>query len=242
MNLLKVVAIVGYRKSGKTEVIERLIKELRGRGYRVGTIKHVREKNFTIDQPGKDTWRHAKAGAEVVVSLASREVATVLKRRARLEEVIRVIGWLDFLVLEGFREAKGITKVAIARTPREASKLVDKFTIACIGYGKWGLPVLKPKEVKKLANLIERRALPPMPGLNCRGCGYSRCEDFVLAVLAGRAKLEDCQPLFDRVKLTVDGKPIPLNPFMQELIAGTIRGMLSSLKGAKGKRIELRVS
>jgi molybdopterin-guanine dinucleotide biosynthesis protein B len=64
----------------------------------------------------------------------------------------------------------------------------------------------------------------------------------VLAVLAGRAKLEDCQPLFDRVKLTVDGKPIPLNPFMQELIAGTIRGMLSSLKGAKGKRIELRVS
>ena len=36
-----VVSIVGESKSGKTAVIERLVQELKYRGYRVATIKHA---------------------------------------------------------------------------------------------------------------------------------------------------------------------------------------------------------
>jgi len=239
--MFRAVAVVGFRKSGKTTVVEGLVRELVKRGYRVGTIKHIREKEFSIDVPGKDTWRHAQAGASVTVSLAPREVATVTKRSAKIEEVMATLQWLDFIVLEGFRESKGIAKIATPRTAEEAAKLVDKFTIACIGYGSQGLPVLKLNQVKELADIVEEKALPVLPGLDCRRCGYPNCEEFELAVLQGKAKVEDCQPMHDLVRLRVDEKVIPLNPFVQDLIASTIRGMLSSLKGAKGKEIELTV-
>ena len=239
--MLRAVAVVGFRKSGKTTVVEGLVRELVKRGYRVGTIKHIREKEFSIDVPGKDTWRHAKAGASVVVSLAPREVATVTKRSAKIEEVMVMLQWLDFIILEGFRRSKGIAKIATPRTAEETAKLVDKFTIACIGYSSRGLPVLKLDQVKELADIVEEKALPVLPGLDCRRCEYPSCEEFALAVLQGKAKVEDCQPMHDLVSLRVDGRVIPLNPFVQDLIASTIRGMLSSLKGAKGKEIELVV-
>jgi len=239
--VLRAVAVVGFRKSGKTTVVEGLVRELVKRGYRVGTIKHIREKEFSIDVTGKDTWRHAQAGASVTVSLAPREVATVTKRSAKIEEVMATLQWLDFIILEGFRRSKGIAKIATPRTAEETAKLVDKFTIACIGYGRRGLPVLKLDQVKELADIVEEKALPVLPGLDCRRCGYPSCEEFALAVLKGQAKVEDCQPMHDLVRLRVDGRVIPLNPFVQDMIASTIRGMLSSLKGAKGKEIELTV-
>jgi len=239
--VLRAVAVVGFRKSGKTTVVEGLVRELVKRGYQVGTIKHIREKEFSIDAPGKDTWRHAQAGASVILSLAPREVTTITKRSVKLEEVMSTLQWLDFIVLEGFRESKGIAKIATSRTAEEAAKLMDKFTIACVGYGRRGLPVFKLDQVKELADIVEKKALPMLPGLDCRRCGYPSCEEFALAVLKGKAKVEDCQPMHDLVRLRVDENVIPLNPFVQDLIASTIRGMLSSLKGAKGKEIELTV-
>jgi molybdopterin-guanine dinucleotide biosynthesis protein B len=239
--MLKAVAVVGFKKSGKTMVVEGLVRELTGRGYRVGTIKHIREKKFSIDVPGKDTWRHGQAGARVVVSMSPREVAVITKRSAKPVEVMRTLQWLDFIIVEGFRKVKGIAKIATSRTAGEAAKLVDKFTIACVGYGRWGVPVLSLGRIKELADIVEKRALPILPGLNCRRCEYKSCEEFALAVLTGRAKLEDCQPIYDPVRLRVGGKVIPLNPFVQGLIAGTVRGMLSPLKGTRGKDIELRV-
>ena len=239
--MLRAVAVVGFRKSGKTTVVEGLVRELVKRGYRVGTIKHIREKDFSIDAPGKDTWRHAQAGASVIVSLAPREVATITKRSAKLEEIMSTLQWLDFVILEGFHKSRGIAKIAIPRTAGEVAKLVDKFTIACVGYGRRGLPVLKLDRVKELTDIVEEKALPILPGLNCRRCGYPSCEEFSLALLSGRAKVDDCQPMHDLVRLRVDDKVISLNPFIQDMIAGTVRGMLSSLKGAKGKEFELRV-
>jgi len=240
--MLRAVAIVGFKKSGKTTVVEGLVRELAGRGYRVGTIKHIRDKNFSIDVPGKDTWRHAQAGARVVVSMAPQEVATITKRgRIKPEEVMRTLQWLDFIIIEGFRKLKGVTKIATSRTADEAAKLVDKFTIACVGYGRWAVPVFSLNQMKELADVVEKRALPLLPGLDCGRCEYKSCEEFALAALAGQAELEDCLPMYDSVRLRVDGKVVPINPFVQDLIAGAVKGMLSPLKGAKGRVIELVV-
>jgi molybdopterin-guanine dinucleotide biosynthesis protein B len=240
--MLRAVAVVGFRKSGKTTVVEGLVRELAGRGYRVGTIKHIREKKFSIDVQGKDTWRHAQAGARVVVSMAPQEVATITKRgRIKPVDVLRTLQWLDFIIIEGFRKVKGITKIATSRTTGEAAKLVDKFTIACVGSGRWGVPVFSLNQIKELANVVEKRALPVLPGLNCGSCEYKTCEEFALAVLAGRAELGDCLPMYAPVRLRVDGKVVTLNPFVQGLIAGAVKGMLSPLKGTRGRVIELVV-
>jgi molybdopterin-guanine dinucleotide biosynthesis protein B len=57
-----VVSVVGHSGSGKTTLLEKLISGLKDRGYSVGTIKHDVH-GFEMDRPGKDSWRHKKAGA-----------------------------------------------------------------------------------------------------------------------------------------------------------------------------------
>ena len=80
-----------------------------------------------------------------------------------------------------------------------------------------------------------------LPEIDCKHCGYKSCREFALAVLAGKRRWDGCPTLQERVVLTVDGKQVFLNPFIQDMIAGAIVGILSSLKGAKGERIELKV-
>jgi molybdopterin-guanine dinucleotide biosynthesis protein B len=80
-----------------------------------------------------------------------------------------------------------------------------------------------------------------MFGLDCRRCGYKTCEDFTRAALAGKIRAKDCRAAFGNVELRVDGKLVPLSPFVQDFLAGATVGMLSSLKEAKGEEIELRV-
>lgn len=64
--MLPIVCIVGKSNVGKTTLLEGLITELKRRGHRVATVKHDVH-GFEIDQPGKDSWRHAQAGSDAVV-------------------------------------------------------------------------------------------------------------------------------------------------------------------------------
>ncbi|MDQ7032752.1 MAG: molybdopterin-guanine dinucleotide biosynthesis protein MobB, partial [Desulfonauticus sp.] len=72
---MKVIAVLGRKSSGKTTTIEVLTKELVKKGYKIAAIKHIPEKNFTIDTEGKDTWRFAQSGATKIISIASKEIA-----------------------------------------------------------------------------------------------------------------------------------------------------------------------
>ncbi len=97
LRLLRVIVIAGRKKSGKTKVIEGLVKELMNRGYRVGTVKHVPMQGFTLDQSGTDTWRHAQAGSKTVVCISPDEVATLEKRKPDLGEILSSLHNLDGL-------------------------------------------------------------------------------------------------------------------------------------------------
>ncbi|MFQ5887918.1 MAG: molybdopterin-guanine dinucleotide biosynthesis protein B, partial [Candidatus Hydrothermarchaeales archaeon] len=103
---MNILAVVGRgRKSGKTTTVECLVRELTSRGYKVGTIKHIHEEDFTIDTEGKDTWRHTKAGAKIVVSAAPKEVCAIKKLygRDRFKEAVHMLEGesLDYIIVEG---------------------------------------------------------------------------------------------------------------------------------------------
>jgi molybdopterin-guanine dinucleotide biosynthesis protein B len=241
VSLLRVVSVVGFHGAGKTRVAEAIIRELVKRGYKVGAIKHVRDEDFSIDRPGKDTWRHARAGAEVIASLAPNEFATIEKRHVELEDAIARFEGLDFLIVEGFREFNEIARIIVARDEGEIKELAGDLSIACVGAPCPHLPSFKIDEIVELVDLVERKAFPLLPGVNCKQCGFESCGGFARAVLEGDAPWNGCVALKERLKLVVDRKKIPLKPFVQDFIAGAIEGMLSSLKGAKGREIELKV-
>jgi molybdopterin-guanine dinucleotide biosynthesis protein B len=72
VNNARVLGLAGWSGAGKTTLLMKLIPLLTQRGLKVATIKHAHHA-FDVDQPGKDSYEHRRAGAsEVIVSSARR--------------------------------------------------------------------------------------------------------------------------------------------------------------------------
>ncbi len=102
-----VIIIAGWSGSGKTTLLERIIPELAGRGLRLATVKHDAH-GFDMDQSGKDTWRHRQAGAAVTAIASPAGFAVVaggLGREPSLEDMIRLLGDVDLVLVEGYKRA-----------------------------------------------------------------------------------------------------------------------------------------
>jgi len=102
--MLPVISIVGRSNCGKTTYLEKLIQELKNRDYKVATIKHDVH-GFDIDKPGKDTWRHAQAGADIVCISSPWKMAMIKKveEEIPLDEVIAYIDGVDIIFTEGYK-------------------------------------------------------------------------------------------------------------------------------------------
>ena len=103
---MKVFGIVGWKNSGKTGLVERLVEDITNRGVTVSTMKHAHH-NFDVDQKGKDSFRHRKAGAHQV--LLSSDARWVLMTELReslkptMEEQLRKMDPVDLVLIEGFK-------------------------------------------------------------------------------------------------------------------------------------------
>ena len=98
-------SVVGYGSSGKTTLIRKLVKELRGRGYKIAVVKHDPQEHGAVDQSGSDTSLFWEAGSEAVI-LASPSRLTLFKRTEKdlsLEELLPLCGEVDCVILEGYK-------------------------------------------------------------------------------------------------------------------------------------------
>jgi molybdopterin-guanine dinucleotide biosynthesis adapter protein len=103
-----VISFVGRSNTGKTTLLEKVIPMLRSRGFRVGTIKH-HAGEFEIDQEGKDSYRHKKAGATATMITSPTKVALVedISRELTLAEVIeRYMHEVDVVITEGYKRER----------------------------------------------------------------------------------------------------------------------------------------
>lgn len=104
---MRVYGVTGWKNSGKTTLVERLVAELTGRGFTVSTIKHAHH-GFDVDQPGKDSHRHRAAGAgQVLVASAKRwALMTELEPGAGeppLSGLLARLDPVDLVLVEGYK-------------------------------------------------------------------------------------------------------------------------------------------
>lgn len=158
-----VVGIVGRSNSGKTTLLEKLIPELKRRGYRVGTIKHHSHPGFEIDKPGKDTWRHARAGSDHVVISAPDKVAAI--RRVEVEPDVETIAStmrdVDVILTDGYKQAP-IPRIEVVRAARSREPLCAPEELIAIVTDlplDLGVPRFGLDDATALADFIERRFL-----------------------------------------------------------------------------------
>jgi len=117
-----VVSVVGRSGSGKTVFLERLISELKRRGLKVGTIKHHLH-DFEIDQPGKDSWRHARAGSDTVIISSPKKVALIkrLEDEMDIDQLVQDYMYdLDLVLTEGYK-SRARRRVEVYRNERGGS-------------------------------------------------------------------------------------------------------------------------
>ena len=105
---MKVIGFAGWSGSGKTTLIERLIPLLTGQGLKVSLVKHAHH-DFDVDQPGKDSWRHRKAGCSEVLVTSARRWALMHEltgeRELTLGQALSRLSMCDLVLVEGYKRA-----------------------------------------------------------------------------------------------------------------------------------------
>ena len=104
--MIPVVLVVGPSGVGKTTFLEKLLPRLKERGLRAAYLKHFHG-DFSLDQPGKDTWRLARAGADAVALSTPQKFALIrrLEGELSLEEIVEGLRDYDLVLAEGYKGA-----------------------------------------------------------------------------------------------------------------------------------------
>jgi molybdopterin-guanine dinucleotide biosynthesis protein B len=217
--LYMIIGVYGYQDSGKTTLVEGLIRELSGKGYKVASVKHSPDTEGT-DIPGKDTWRHSEAGSDPVALQAADGTVIIKRPGQELESIVEMIQrefCPDVLIVEGHKEG-GFPKIAVGDIePTEGTVMVNPEIEDAVAY-------IEDHAAREVA--YER-----LPRLNCGKCGMT-CADMAIEIAANRKGFDDCREMPSRsVEILIGGQRLPVGAFVAEVAESTIRGLLSSLKG-----------
>ena len=103
---MNVFGVVGWKNSGKTGLMERLVAEFVSRGVSVSTLKHAHH-SFEVDRPGKDSDRHRVAGAQQVLLSSSNRWALMSELRGAKEpplaKLLAKLSPVDLVLIEGYK-------------------------------------------------------------------------------------------------------------------------------------------
>lgn len=119
---MRLLGVVGWKDSGKTTLIVRLIQHYVARGLSVASIKHAHHP-LELDRPGKDSHKHAQAGAQEVILASAARWALFRELRGdpepSLDELVQRLAPCDLVLVEGFKE-HAHPKIEVHRVARGA--------------------------------------------------------------------------------------------------------------------------
>jgi molybdopterin-guanine dinucleotide biosynthesis adapter protein len=158
----RIVSIVGHSGAGKTTLIEKIVPELRKRGYTIGVVKHAHH-GFDMDKPGKDSWRHQKAGADTVIVTSPDSFAMIKKKRGiGLEEILTYFHDVDLVIAEGYKKEK-LPKIEIFRSEAYDNPIcLDRDELVGFVSDRMldlDVPAFGLEEIEKIADFIQQKFL-----------------------------------------------------------------------------------
>ncbi|MGQ9667990.1 MAG: molybdopterin-guanine dinucleotide biosynthesis protein B [Anaerolineae bacterium] len=154
----------------------KVIRELKRRGYRVGTIKHDAH-DFEMDRAGTDTWRHAQAGSDHVVISSPHKVASIRKveREASLWELAETMTDVDIILTEGYKRGPA-PKIEVSRRERSSELICSPAElIAVVSDQHFDIPVpqFDLDDAVGVVDLIVEQFLMPTPAAQHQAESFS---------------------------------------------------------------------
>lgn len=220
---MRIVMIKGYSKTGKTSTVTSLVKELRKRGYTVGTVKDIHFEGYHADNPGTDTYKHRDAGAQRVTALGPADTAIIVDRHMKIEEILKYYKE-DFVILEGDSGLKCPT-IITGKTIDDLDKRMCPEAIAFSGI------IAGDLRTHEEAGIKEYRGLPVINGIT----EVEKMADLV------EKKTSSATGDID-VELTIGGEDVFMVPFVKNTIKNVVIGAVKALDGyEEGKEIVIKV-
>lgn len=211
-----IITFIGWHDSGKTTLASRVVSCLTGLGYRVAVIKSTSDEGIPFDTPGTDTHKHRQAGAVGVMLVAPDQMVlqTANPRLSLRTLAHRFFADVDLVVGEGFKTARKVPKIEVLRNLEQSLR----------------------EEVQGIVAVATD--LDNVPGDNV----------FALDAVSEIAHFIEKRYLRDKGRrematLLVNGDRVPIKSFVQEALAGSVQGFVSSLKlSDEVREIELRIT
>jgi len=223
---IPIIGVVGSRHSGKTATVETIVKGLTQKGYKIATAKHIHQKNFTIDTPGRDTWKHTQAGAHITLAVAANELTTIKKTdttKLTINDIAKAcVDNTDVIVLEGFRgliaQELAIPKIITVKNQREIDEATKTFK-PILAYATLSPetkftkltnpPIHITKNPQKLIQIIDKRIGP---------------------IIAKNRETKDSTTIIE-----INQQLLPLNPYVQKVTRNVLLSIITTLKGTNIK-------
>ncbi|MCD8037121.1 MAG: molybdopterin-guanine dinucleotide biosynthesis protein B [Clostridiales bacterium] len=102
--MCRIIAVSGYKNSGKTTLIEKLTAYLTGKGLKVAVIKHDGH-SFEPDRNGTDTRMFLDAGAYGTAVFDGEKYQIVKRQKVDAEALIEFFPEADLIFIEGLKNS-----------------------------------------------------------------------------------------------------------------------------------------
>ena len=115
---MKTIAVIGWKNSGKTTLVSRLVSHLRKKKFKVGVVKHAHH-TFDIDHPNTDSYKIRQAGSYKTTIVSEKRLAHIEEKispEIDIEELIKLNNGCDILIFEGFKKIKKLSKIEVNLT------------------------------------------------------------------------------------------------------------------------------
>ena len=239
---MKVIAVNGITKSGKTTVCETIISGLREKGFTVGSVKEIHNELFKIDpDPQRNTNRHKIAGSQLVIARGLFETDVLYQSMLPIEDILKHFNH-DYVILEGVTDLN-CPRILTGHSIEEIQERKDERCILVSGVLAnqqdtiiCGLPVINClNEKEKLVDFVIEHAINPLPNFDpdcCDYCGYN-CNEFTNLVISGKEDSNKCIVNSQSISLTLDGKKIDMVPFVEIILKNNVLACVKELDGFK---------
>ena len=126
---MKTIAVIGWKNSGKTTLVSRLVVHLKKKKFKVGVVKHAHH-TFDIDHPNTDSYKIREAGSYKTTIVSEKRLAHIeekISSEIDIEELIKFNNGCDILIFEGFKKIKKLSKIEVNLTKNNKELLYKSF-------------------------------------------------------------------------------------------------------------------
>jgi len=223
---MKAISIVGPKNSGKTTLGLKLAAYFKAMGMTVAAAKFS---HHGLDWQDSDTTEYAKT-CDVVAGLGPSETFVHWTDRRFLPDILPLLT-ADILLVEGGKELGYLPRVLCLRGDLSDGTdwLLPELAVATYGEKQLdGIPAFD--DIDKLADRILQTGFF-LPGMDCGTCGRPDCKTLAIDIVAGKTGTKACLAMHNSIEVDINGAPLGMKPFVEDIVSAAIREMIRTLKG-----------